>query len=157
MRLPTFPVTGGCACGAVRYELTAEPRSIYACHCRDCPKETGGPYSIGILCWRRDFVLANGAADAVTFHKTAESGRVVVQHLCATCFTRVWHDPAGDPSIVVIRAATLDDPSWVEPVIQIWTGSKLAFVQLDERLPAHERQAPSRDVFYRAWDVRLGR
>jgi hypothetical protein len=32
-------------------------------------------------------------------------------------------------------------------LIQIWTGSKLPFVQLDERLPAYERQAPSRDVF----------
>jgi hypothetical protein len=97
------------------YQLTAEPRSIYACHCRDCQRETSGPYSIGILAWQEHFVLADGTAETVTFHKTAESGRIVAQHLCATCITRVWHDPAGDPSIVVIRAATLDDSSWVEP------------------------------------------
>jgi hypothetical protein len=157
MRLPTFPASGGCKCGAVRYQLSAEPRSIYACHCRDCQKETSGPYSIGILAWRKDFVLVEGATDAVAFHKTAESGRVVVQHLCATCFTRVWHDPAGDPSIIVIRATTLDDPRWVEPVIQIWTASKLPFIKLDERLPTYERQAPSRDAFYEAWNGHLGR
>ena len=81
----------------------------------------------------------------------------MVQHLCATCFTRVWHDPADDPSIVVIRATTLDDPSWVEPVIQIWTASKLPLIKLDERLPTYERQAPARDAFYEAWNGLLGR
>jgi hypothetical protein len=152
--LPTFPVSGGCTCGRLRYQLTAPPRSVYACHCRDCQRETSGPYAIGILAWRKDFVLEDGAGDVLTFHKVAESGRIVVQHFCANCLTRVWHDPAGDPSIVIIRAGTLDDPGWVEPVVQIWTSSKLPFVSLDERLPAYERQAPSRDVFYEAWTSR---
>jgi hypothetical protein len=133
----------------------AEPRSIYACHCRDCQMETGGPYSIGILAWRKHFILEEGKSGIVMREKVAESGRVVVQHLCATCFTRLSHDPAGDPSIVVIRAMTLDDPSWIEPVIQIWTASKLPFVDIDGRLPAYERQAPSRDAFYDAWTRRL--
>lgn len=154
VHLPSFPVAGGCACGALRYRLEAEPRSIYACHCRDCQREASGPYAIGILVWREDFVLIEGASAALTFHKVAESGRTVVQHFCATCFTRVWHDPAGDPSIVVIRAGTLDDASWVEPVVQIWTASKLSFVTLNEQLPAYERQAPSRDAFYEAWSNR---
>jgi hypothetical protein len=153
MLLPTFPVSGGCKCGAVRYELTGEPRSIYACHCRDCQRETGGPYSIGILAWRKDFILIEGT-NTITLSKVAESGRTVVQHLCGECFTRISHDPTGDASIVVIRAATLDDPSWVEPVIQIWTASKLPFVHLDDRLPTHERQAPSRNAFYEAWNDR---
>jgi len=156
MHLPIFPVSGGCKCGAVRYQLAAEPRSIYACHCRDCQKETGGPYSIGILAWRKDFVVTEGADTVVVFRKVAESGRTVVQHLCGTCFTRVWHDPAGDSSIVVIRAMTLDAVSWAEPVIHIWTASKLPFVVLDDRLPTHERQAPSRDSLYKAWNAGRG-
>jgi hypothetical protein len=154
MHLPTFPITGGCRCGAIRYRFDAPPRSIYACHCRDCQKETSGPYSIGILAWRKDFVLLAGGGTTLAHHKVAESGRVVVQHLCATCLTRVWHDPAGDPSIVVIRATTLDDPSWAEPVVQIWTASRMPFVKLDDRVPAYARQAPSRDVFYEAWTNR---
>ena len=154
MNLPDFPVRGGCKCGAVRYRLEAEPRSVYACHCRHCQKETGGPYSIGILAWRKDFVVTEGEGNVITLHKVAESGRVVAQHLCATCYNRIWHDPAGDPSIVVIRAATLDEPSWSAPVVQIWTASRLPFVKLDEGLPSYERQAPSRDVFYRAWSDR---
>ncbi len=37
-------LTGGCQCGAVRYECSAEPLFTGNCHCRDCQKATGGAY-----------------------------------------------------------------------------------------------------------------
>jgi hypothetical protein len=40
----TMPITGGCMCGAVRYESSAEPLLMVKCHCRDCQRTTGGPY-----------------------------------------------------------------------------------------------------------------
>lgn len=40
----TAPLTGGCTCGAVRYECTAESVMAFNCHCRDCQRATGGPY-----------------------------------------------------------------------------------------------------------------
>jgi hypothetical protein len=40
----TAPLTGGCTCGAVRYECTAEPVMAFNCHCRDCQRATGGAY-----------------------------------------------------------------------------------------------------------------
>src|SRR6516225_10154032 len=39
------PITGGCACGAIRYEVTAEPIVTFNCHCRDCQETTGGAYT----------------------------------------------------------------------------------------------------------------
>ena len=38
-------IIGGCACGAIRYEVTAEPIVTFNCHCRDCQKTTGGGYT----------------------------------------------------------------------------------------------------------------
>jgi len=38
---------GGCACGAIRYELTADPMIVHACHCRDCQRITGGAFVVG--------------------------------------------------------------------------------------------------------------
>ena len=37
-----IPFTGGCVCGAVRYECSAEPIMTLKCHCRDCQQVTGG-------------------------------------------------------------------------------------------------------------------
>src|SRR5436189_5654273 len=42
--MPT-KITGGCACGAIRYEVTAEPIVTFNCHCRDCQKTTGSGYT----------------------------------------------------------------------------------------------------------------
>jgi hypothetical protein len=32
-----FPQTGGCQCGAIRYEIGEAPRLVYTCHCRELP------------------------------------------------------------------------------------------------------------------------
>lgn len=34
------PITGGCQCGAVRYEITLSPLALYVCHCRECRKQS---------------------------------------------------------------------------------------------------------------------
>ncbi len=44
----TIPFTGGCACGAIRYACNGEPLTMFHCHCRDCQRATGAPYSLGI-------------------------------------------------------------------------------------------------------------
>jgi hypothetical protein len=32
---------GGCACGAVRYEISGEPVAMAGCQCRDCQRKSG--------------------------------------------------------------------------------------------------------------------
>src|SRR5260370_9701527 len=46
---------GGCACGAMRYRLTAPPLIVNACHCRDCQRLTGGAFAVNIWIERRLF------------------------------------------------------------------------------------------------------
>ena len=33
--------TGGCACGAIRYEISGEPMVMNDCQCRDCQRKSG--------------------------------------------------------------------------------------------------------------------
>jgi hypothetical protein len=47
MTVPKLPFTGGCVCGAIRYECSAAPIMMFKCHCRDCQQVTGGGFVPG--------------------------------------------------------------------------------------------------------------
>jgi hypothetical protein len=55
-----IPFTGGCACGAIRYECTAEPIMMLKCHCRDCQRVTGGGFAAAVLVPAESFRLIRG-------------------------------------------------------------------------------------------------
>jgi hypothetical protein len=66
-------LSGGCACGAVRYELTAPALIVHACHCRDCQRLTGSAFVISLWIERalvettatpRSFALRGGSGKA---------------------------------------------------------------------------------------------
>src|SRR5207253_5873195 len=88
---------GGCSCAAVRYELTASPLIVHACHCRDCQRITGSGFVINI--WiEKKFVEAKGAAPK-SFRLNGGSGKHHDVFFCSTCGTYVWskyHIAPGD-------------------------------------------------------------
>jgi len=55
-----IPFTGGCSCGAIRYESNAEPIMMFKCHCRDCQQATGGGFAPGMLLPREAFRFTRG-------------------------------------------------------------------------------------------------
>src|SRR6516165_12790099 len=61
------PFTGGCACGAIRYECTGEPIMMLKCHCRDCQHITGGGFAAAVLLPAEAFQLTKGE---LTYHFT---------------------------------------------------------------------------------------
>jgi hypothetical protein len=44
-----LPLTGGCLCGAIRYEIAEPPFAVYTCHCTDCQRITSSAFSIGMV------------------------------------------------------------------------------------------------------------
>jgi hypothetical protein len=52
-----LPQTGGCQCGAIRYEITEAPQLVYTCHCTDCQRLTSSAFSIGVIVPDRVFRL----------------------------------------------------------------------------------------------------
>src|SRR5437667_12391973 len=57
----SYPFSGGCACGAIRYESTAEPVMMLHCHCRDCQRSSGGPFSSFVIVPTEAFKLLQGS------------------------------------------------------------------------------------------------
>ena len=75
------PFAGGCACGAVRYECSAEPLLGFNCHCRDCQRASGSAYASGMLVPEHAFRFTNGLPK---YHPgVADSGRNVARGFCA--------------------------------------------------------------------------
>jgi hypothetical protein len=128
---PALPLTGGCYCGAIRYEVNALPLAVNICHCHDCQRLTGSAFSMPMFVPRSAFAVLQGATKS--WQRTSDSGRKSLQHFCGKCGTRLYTEPSN-PSIVNVRAGTLDDTSWLEPAVQVWTKSAQPWARHDSLL-----------------------
>jgi|SRR5688572_26578374 hypothetical protein len=74
----TTPLSGGCACGAIRYESMAEPVMMLHCHCRDCQRSSGGPFSSFVIVPTEAFKLLQSS---LRFHASpSELGGMTQSH-----------------------------------------------------------------------------
>jgi hypothetical protein len=121
-------LTGGCQCGAVRYQLEAAPKATSICHCRMCQKASGGPFMAfggtrsGRLVWTR------GAPKVFASSDIAERG------FCAQCGTPLTYRGLGNEHVSV-TLCSLDDPEAVEPAVQIGVESRLRWLERALRAP----------------------
>ncbi len=149
MKLPSFPVEGGCQCRAVRYRVTAPPLSVYNCYCKDCQRASGGTHTISMPVKREHFEVIAG--DAMTYDRAADSGRVVRMCGCAQCGTKMWNEPLSSTALIVVKSGTLDDQTWAAPVGSIWTASRPPWVEIDEAQVNFAGQPPDRQAINDAW------
>ena len=42
-------LTGGCACGSIRYQLLDKPMFVHCCHCDDCQRLTGSAFVLNAI------------------------------------------------------------------------------------------------------------
>jgi hypothetical protein len=113
-----IPFSGGCACGAIRYESTAEPVMMLHCHCRDCQQSSGGPFSSSVIVPTEAFKLLQGS---LRFHDSAsEAGGQTRRGFCPECGSSIVVKPDAVPQFVAIRPASLDDPGWFSPQMDVW-------------------------------------
>lgn len=133
--------TGGCLCGQVRYRLTAEPVVARICWCRDCQHLAGNGTANAIF--PTDHIEITGTTAA--YASQGDSGNTVRRRFCPACGSHLFADSTGRPGLTVVRLGTLDDPSTVRPVANIWAASAPAWACLDPALGRIEGQpAPPR-------------
>jgi hypothetical protein len=115
-------ITGRCLCGAVTYSANAEPVAQAVCHCTDCQHQTGGPFTVFVGVPRAAFRVEG--SPLASFTTTGEDhGGETARHFCSTCGAPVFSISAVAPELVLIKAGSLDDASWLEPAIEFWTSS----------------------------------
>lgn len=134
---------GGCACGQVRYRLTAAPMFVHCCHCTDCQRQTGTAFVLNALI-ETSHVVSTG--DVAPSAMPTDSGRPHHVFRCTACGTALWSEYGGLATLRFVRVGTLDEPSTIRPDVHIYTRSKLPWVTL----PAG---APSFEAYYKASEV----
>ncbi|WP_211347414.1 GFA family protein [Sphingorhabdus contaminans] len=112
--------SGGCLCGAVRYEVAWPPLGVSACHCTHCQKQSGSAFSIIARVPREALEVTGILTD---FYDTGESGSPVIRRFCAKCGSPLISEIQQEPldSFFFIKTGTLDDTSSVVPTSHWWT------------------------------------
>ena len=130
--------TGGCMCGAVRYDLASDPFDCGWCHCRTCQLTSGSPAIVfasvpaGDLRW-------NKGEEEVRRVKSSSFGH---RSFCGRCGTPLLMQVDHQPETVDFSVATLDDPGAVAPAFHIFWGSKVPWFDPGDDLPRHDRFRP---------------
>lgn len=130
-------LSGGCLCGAVRYEAEVEAVRASLCHCTHCQKVSGSAFSVNVIA-PADKVTFSGAAPSA-YVDSAESGRKLRRLFCPTCGSSLASEAEAFPGMIILKAGTLDDRSAVTPVVNIWTRSAQPWVIHDPALKSFER------------------
>jgi hypothetical protein len=130
-------IKGGCLCGAVRYECGAEPRGVSVCHCTHCQKTSGGAFSVNVVVPADSLSLPRDKI--ATYTVTADSGRPLVRSFCPVCGSSIGSESQNFPGMFILKAGTLDDTSWVQPMVHIWTGSRQPWVAIPATIKTFEK------------------
>lgn len=133
-----IPITGGCACGSIRYACAREPVAMINCHCRDCQLSSGAPFASGIVAMSADVEII-GTPKSYTVR--ASSGGLTTRTFCADCGTPLFTTSEAHPEFTSIRFSSLDHPSGFKPMLDIWTSSAQSWVRLDDAIPHFPRSA----------------
>lgn len=134
-----LPLTGGCQCGAVRYEIRGQPLAVYICHCLECRKQSASAFGISVRVRRADFTLLSGTTRV--WSRPTDSGRVLDCLFCPECGSRVWHEPGGGTSeYVTVKGGSLDEPVDVSAATHGWVKRKLPGIVIPDGAPQFQEQ-----------------
>ena len=101
-------MTGGCACGKVRFTAAVEPDEAYLCHCRMCQKATGS-VSIAFIHAKLDDIQWDGEPDWY------DSSPIAERPFCAACGTSLGFKFKQGSDNMDLTVASFDDPGPFKP------------------------------------------
>jgi hypothetical protein len=124
-------LTGGCFCGAIRYEVEGTPFHATNCHCSICRRTTGAPFVTWFSVRLSEFRIVKG--EPMRF-KPTEHG---IRSFCSRCGTQLTFQHVELTDEIDVTTCSLDNPELVPPKDNTRTSSRLAWITPDG-LPDHQ-------------------
>ena len=132
-------ISGGCACGAIRYECNADPVVTLNCHCRDCQRASGSAYA-AVVAVPKAAVQMRGQP---RYHKVVgQEGKAIERGFCSTCGSQVTVKLERLPDVLGLQAGSLDDPSIHRPAMDVFISSAQAWDHMDPNVQKHTHGPP---------------
>lgn len=122
--------TGGCLCGAVRYEVRGPLRAVVNCHCVQC-RRTSGHFAAATAARRSDLTLVEPGG-----LRWYDSSPLARRGFCRTCGASLFWEPASGEN-VSIMAGTLDGPTGLETVAHIFFDDAGDYYTIGDDLPRY--------------------
>ena len=129
--------SGGCLCGAVRYELSAPQLFGGFCHCVDCRK-TSSSHSASMAVPEAALKITG---ETRSFSSVGGSGNPVTRVFCPNCGTGILSKGVR-PGVVMLKAGTLDDPEHFKPMAAIYVSRAPSWDKPPQGLPAFAEMPP---------------
>ena len=130
---------GGCLCGAVRYEISAEPMFGGFCQCRDCQRHSGVGHAAGMGFPESAVKIAGKLS---YYDSKADSGATISRGFCPKCGSRLVVKSSGMPGLTMISPGGLDDSDWFKPGRVIFASRGRAWDHLDPALARFPETSP---------------
>lgn len=132
-------LSGGCACGAIRYECNVDPVVSLNCHCRNCQHASGTAYAAVVVVPQASVHMLGEPR----YHKVVgAAGKAVEYGFCPTCGSQVTLKLERLPNVLGLQAGGLDDPSIYQPMMDVFTSSAQPWDHMDPTIQKHTRGPP---------------
>lgn len=122
------PLTGGCQCGAVRYQMLTRPEHASICHCGMCRKASGQPFMAFARVRHENLRWTRGRPAVFASSDIAERG------FCSACGTPLTYRHV-DGRNISLTIGSLDDPEAARPMVQFGIEGKLSWLGELDQLP----------------------
>lgn len=126
--------TGGCHCGALRYQFHSRLEDIAHCHCSVCRRTTGGIVTTWITVPLPGFRWLAGTPTVYPSSATCS------RSFCPACGAHLTLFTTLSPDTLDVTIATLDYPEQAPADRHIWVKSRLPWLHLDPRLPEEDEE-----------------
>jgi len=132
-------ITGGCQCGAVKYECSAGPIVAGHCQCTNCQKFTGAGHASNMMLPKDAFMVTG---EMTRYDYTADSGNVMTRFFCSKCGSPVYGFGSGNAAAIMVRAGGLDNPALFEANFALFSDSGQAWDPIDPSIKSFPGMPP---------------
>jgi hypothetical protein len=135
-----LPLTGGCLCGGVRFEVTEPLVSANYCHCTRCQRRTGTAAAVSARIAPGSLRVLSGEELLRAYEPDDGFAKV----FCSDCGSAMWARSPDDPDVIAVRMGAFDSDPGIRPDHRQFVAYAAPWEPIpDDGLPRYPERRPA--------------